>query len=75
MQRHYIATGLGTTEKYLRVHVTAHVGTTIRFIEVKVPWRMVAGRYREITDGMEEVFRQEIQRQADEEQLRLPGID
>lgn len=75
MQRHYIATGLGTTERYLRVFVTAHVGTTIRFIEVKVPWRMVAGRYREISDGMEEVFRQEIQRQAEADEWTLPGID
>lgn len=75
MQRNYIATGLGTTERYLRVYVTAHVGTTIRFIEVKVPWRMVAGRYREIVDGCEQVFLEAIHEQEDALQGRIPGID
>lgn len=75
MNRHYISTGLSTTDRYLRVYVTAHVGTTIRFIEVKVPWRQVAAHYHAICDGMEHVFADEIQAQRDEDQLSLPGID
>lgn len=75
MKRHYEATGVSTSEKYLRVYVTVHVGTTIRFIEVKVPWRLVAGQYQNVVDGMEQVFAEEIRNQQDVLQLRLPGID
>lgn len=75
MNRHYIATGVATTDRYLRVYVTAHVGTTIRFIEVKVPWRQVAQHYHAICDGMEQVFADQIKAEQDEAQLSLPGID
>lgn len=75
MHRSYKATRVKTSPLYLSVLLTIEVGTALRFAEVKVPWRMLAGHYQDVMDGMEHEFAKEIRAQEERDQPQLPGID
>lgn len=75
MKRTYKAERVTARERYLGIQVTVEVGTTIRFVEVKVPWPMIADQHQGISDGMERVFLERIRAHEDHLQPRLPGID
>lgn len=75
MKRTYKAERVTARAGYLGIQVTVEVGTTLRFVEVKVPWSLVADAHQGITEGMERVFLERIRRVEDHLQPRLPGID
>lgn len=53
MKRLYVAQKVRTSPKYLSVQVRIEVGSTIRWADVKVPWRLLNEQYREIIEAME----------------------
>lgn len=53
MKRHYIAQKVRTSPKYLSVQVRVEVGSTVRWADVKVPWRLLNEQYQEVIERME----------------------
>lgn len=52
MKRRYIAQGIRTTKQYLTVQVRVEVGHSVRWIEVKVPWRLLNEQYEDVCNYM-----------------------
>lgn len=75
MKRNYKATRVTPRQRYLAVQVTIEIGTTLRFVEIKVPWEVVAEQYPGIINGCEQVFLKRIKRQEQIDQPTLPFGD
>lgn len=52
MKRVLKAEGIKATHAYLTVYVKAEVGSTVRFVDVKVPWRMLNEQYEDVSHRM-----------------------
>lgn len=52
MKRLFIAQRVRATRKYLGVQVRVEVGTSVRWIEVKVPWRLLNEQYEDVAGWM-----------------------
>lgn len=52
MKRVLKAEGIKATKGYLTVYVRAEVGTTVRFVSVKVPWFMLNADYENVAGYM-----------------------
>lgn len=75
MKRAYKSERVTARERFLGVQVTVEVGTTLRFVEIKVPWEQVAEQYPGIINGCEKVFLGRIQKQESLDQPTLPFGD
>ena len=75
MKRRYKATGVAAQPGGLVVYVTVEVGSTIRFIEVKVPWETLEPAYEVIANAIETQAQRDFLAAWDAAQPRLPGID
>ena len=65
MKRRYEATGVVPRKNHLTVYVTLHIGTAVRFVEIKVPWELLADQQEGIGQGMERVFLRRLKEDAD----------
>lgn len=52
MRRDFIAQEVKTSPKYLTIRVRVDMGSTVRWANVKVPWRLLNEQYEEISDRM-----------------------
>lgn len=75
MKRRYKATGVDPQPGGLNVYVTVEVGSTIRFIEVKIPWDLLEPAYEVIANQIEVEAQRQFLEAWDAAQPRLPGID
>lgn len=71
MRVRHNAERLGTNRNGLKVYVRIDVGTTCRWITVKVPWGMVADHHREITEELERLYVSQLEADADVQYLPL----
>lgn len=52
MRTRTTAEKISTTKRYLTVRTRVQVGATLRWVDVKVPWRLLNDRYEEVADCM-----------------------
>lgn len=52
MRQQYVAQRVRTTSRYLTVQVRIEHGSTIRWAQVKVPWRLLNEQYEEVANYM-----------------------
>lgn len=64
-KRHLEATSAIARPGYLLVHLNVHVGTSLRFAAVKVPYEMLQPQYRALVEGMERVTVKMMEAEAD----------
>lgn len=61
--------------RYLEVTVEVDYGGSLRWVALKVPWRMLNEQYRDVVEHMEHEALDRLRELQDDPQLRLPGID
>lgn len=71
MRKHYIAQKIRTTPKYLGVQVRIEIGSTVRWADVKVPWRLLNEQYREVIEHMEHEANERVNERWDTPMLPL----
>lgn len=52
MRKITTAERISTTKRYLWVRVRVEVGSTLRWVNVKVPWRLLNEQYEEVANCM-----------------------
>lgn len=70
MKRLYIAQKVRPTKKYLGVQVRIEVGSTVRWAEVKVPWRLLNEQHEAVANALNDEAAETLRERW--EQLPLP---
>lgn len=60
---------------HLGVMIEVQYPGTLRWVEVRVPWRMLNEQYRAVVEAMEDEALLRLRLQQEAEQPMLPGID
>lgn len=75
MRIKHTVTRIKPRQKYLEVMIEVQYPGTLRWVAVKVPWRMLNEQYRAVVEAMEHEALDRLREQQDDLQMRLPGID
>lgn len=74
MRNKHKAVKVTPRKHYLGVMVEIDYGATKRWVEVKVPWRMLNERYQEVTEHLADEAWREMIRRTENQQDPIPGI-
>ena len=72
MKRHYVAQKIRTSPKYLSIQVRIEVGSTVRWADVKVPWRLLNEQHEQVVNGMETEAQERLKEYVERQQPYLP---